>query len=257
MNPESEARAAGTRLADLDREHANARDRKSAVRLRPADAATLILLDWRGGVPHVLIGRRHRKHVFMPGKFVFPGGRTDPADGRIIPADDLDPGERAKVMSGPGRTVSATRARAIALSAIRETYEEAGYLIGAPGQFRTSSPTWSGFADHGVVPALASLRFIARAVTPPERVRRFDTRFLAVPLSAVAVRLPQGGPTQELEELIWLPIAEAMEADIPPITRAILQELEHRMAYDPDLAPASSPIPYFRFRQKRWQRDTI
>ena len=29
----------------------------------------------------------------MPGKFVFPGGRTDPADGRIAAAGDLHPAE--------------------------------------------------------------------------------------------------------------------------------------------------------------------
>ena len=51
--------------------------------LRPRDAATLMLLDRRGDEIRVLMGKRHAKHVFMPGKFVFPGGRTDPDDSRI------------------------------------------------------------------------------------------------------------------------------------------------------------------------------
>ena len=26
------------------------------------------------------MGKRHDRHVFLPGKFVFPGGRVEPAD---------------------------------------------------------------------------------------------------------------------------------------------------------------------------------
>jgi len=51
--------------------------------VRPRDAATLILIDRSGERPRVLVGRRHDKVVFMPGKYVFPGGRVDPTDHRI------------------------------------------------------------------------------------------------------------------------------------------------------------------------------
>jgi hypothetical protein len=44
---------------------------------RPKDAATLILIDRSGDKPKVLVGKRHDKVVFMPGKYVFPGGRVD------------------------------------------------------------------------------------------------------------------------------------------------------------------------------------
>jgi len=47
--------------------------------VRPKDAATLILVDRGGRVPKVLLGKRHQGHKFMPGKFVFPGGRVDAA----------------------------------------------------------------------------------------------------------------------------------------------------------------------------------
>jgi 8-oxo-dGTP pyrophosphatase MutT (NUDIX family) len=48
--------------------------------IRPKDAATLILLDNTSSSPKVLLGRRHAGHAFLPGKFVFPGGRIDRAD---------------------------------------------------------------------------------------------------------------------------------------------------------------------------------
>ncbi len=223
--------------------------------MRPRDAATLILLDRKGDDILVLMGRRHAGHAFMPGKFVFPGGRTDPADSRIAVATPLNPAEEARLTAGVGR-ISASRARAIALSAIRETYEEAGLLIGKKGAFVTDKRDWQGFAEHGVQPSLAPLRFIARAITPPNRVRRFDTRFFSAWRSDVAVELPDGGSTNELEELVWLPLAKARQADIPDITRTILQELEKRLADDPRLRPGGS-VPFYRLIRNRFVREIL
>lgn len=223
--------------------------------MRPRDAATLILLDRRGDEILVLMGKRHARHAFMPGKFVFPGGRTDPTDSRIAVAEDLHPAEEAKLI-GTGSRASSARARAIALSAIRETYEEAGLLIGRRGSFASAKAEWQDFVRHDVRPSLATLRFIARAITPPGRVRRFDTRFLAAWKSDVAVALPDGGPTNELEELVWLSVADAKQADIPTITRTILSELEQRLAQDPQLRPGG-PVPFYRMLRNRFRRDLI
>ncbi|QDB98990.1 NUDIX domain-containing protein [Mesorhizobium sp. 8] len=223
---------------------------------RPRDAATLILLDGEGGAARVLMGRRHMRHAFMPGKFVFPGGRTDPADSRIPAATPLPPEEEARLTARAGK-VGAARARAIALSAIRETYEEAGLLIGRRAPFSTAKRDWQGFAEHGVAPSLEAMRFIARAITPPGRVRRFDTRFLAAWRSDVALELPEGGPTNELEELVWLPLAEARQADIPAITRTILEELERRLAFDPLLKPGGGEVPFYRMIGKRFIREVL
>ena len=223
--------------------------------LRPRDAATLILLDNSGAGVRVLMGRRHRRHAFMPGKFVFPGGRTDPADSRISTAGELHPDEAAK-LCGSRRPVSPARARAIAMSAIRETYEEAGLLIGTPGVFATRAAGWQGFVEHGVQPSLDRLRLVARAITPPGRVRRYDTRFLAAWRSDVAVALPGGGPTDELEELVWLPLAEAKEAEIPSITRTVLGELEKRLETDPVLRPGGR-VPFYRMLHNRFRREEL
>ena len=220
---------------------------------RPRDAATLILLDRAGGTFRVLLGRRHMRHAFMPGKFVFPGGRTDPADSRVPVAAGLHPQEEEKLA---GARTSLARARAIAMSAVRETYEEAGLLLGRKGAFSTTKPDWQGFAEHGVCPSLERLRFVARAITPPGRVRRFDTRFLAAFKDDVAVELAEGGPTNELEEIVWLPLAEAKQADIPTITRTVLGDLETRLRDDPELAPGG-PVPFYYLRHNRFRRDII
>jgi 8-oxo-dGTP pyrophosphatase MutT (NUDIX family) len=223
--------------------------------MRPRDAATLILLDRSGPQVKVLIGRRHRSHAFMPGRFVFPGGRTDPHDSRVPTATALLPQEEMRI-AGAGARATAARARAIALSAIRETYEEAGLLIGHRVPFATGKPGWQGFVEHGVSPALDRLRFVARAITPPGRVRRYDTRFLAAWRDDVAVELPEGGPTNELEELCWLPIEEAQQAEIPAITRTVLGDLKQRLADDPEMTPGR-PVPFYRMRQNRFLRDLV
>src|SRR5262245_66380145 len=67
--------------------------------LRPKDAATLILIDRSGEVPKVLLGKRHERHKFMPGKFVFPGGAIDPSDKLMPVARPLDPHAQPRLMA--------------------------------------------------------------------------------------------------------------------------------------------------------------
>ena len=55
-----------------------------ATNLRPKDAATVLIIDRSSKTPRVLMGKRHASHKFMPGKFVFPGGRVDPGDRRMV-----------------------------------------------------------------------------------------------------------------------------------------------------------------------------
>ena len=62
---------------------------KAAPNLRPRDAATLIILDTAKGAPRILFGKRRMDQKFMPGKYVFPGGRVDAADLRVKTADEL------------------------------------------------------------------------------------------------------------------------------------------------------------------------
>ena len=80
----------------------------------------------RGGTIEVLMGRRHRNHVFMPHAYVFPGGRVDAIDAKLNPTSPLP----ADVQARLERAANPTRARAIAAGAVRETFEETGLLLG-------------------------------------------------------------------------------------------------------------------------------
>jgi 8-oxo-dGTP pyrophosphatase MutT (NUDIX family) len=222
---------------------------------RPRDAATLILVDRSGAAPKVLLGKRHSGHKFMPGKFVFPGGRAEPVDRHMPFATPLPPPVERALMQRVRRP-SAAQARALALAAIRETFEETGLLLGAK---REAAPApegpWREFANAGLYPDLASLHFIARAITPPRRPRRFDTRFFSVDASAIAHRVDDVVHADaELVELIWLPISEARTLDMPTVTGVILQELEARVAagFGHDL-----PVPFYQMRRKRFLRELL
>src|ERR1700693_3750684 len=97
--------------------------------LKPRDSATLILIDRTESVPKVLLGRRHERHRFMPGKFVFPGGRIEPTDREMATLAALHDRHVARLMTKV-RHASAAKAASFALAAIRETYEETGRRFG-------------------------------------------------------------------------------------------------------------------------------
>src|SRR5471030_1504600 len=64
----------------------------------PRDAATLMLIDRSGPKPKVLLGRRHHAHKFMPGKFVFPGGRIEALDRTMAAVSELHAGAQQKLL---------------------------------------------------------------------------------------------------------------------------------------------------------------
>ena len=89
---------------------------------KPRDSSTLIIVDTSSGEQRILMGKRRMDQVFMPGKYVFPGGRVDAADRDVEVVDELHESDVAKLLIDMRETPSAARARAIALAAIRETF---------------------------------------------------------------------------------------------------------------------------------------
>jgi 8-oxo-dGTP pyrophosphatase MutT (NUDIX family) len=207
--------------------------------LRPKDAATLVLVKREGGTARVLMGQRHGSSAFMANKYVFPGGRLDPGDMRIAVMHGLRPEVSARAALG----TSPARARGLALAAIRETFEETGIVLGerAARVPRTRAPAWRKFFAHGIAPRLDTLEMIARAVTPPNRTRRFDARFFMADASLIAHQL-DGAETEELLTPAWLTLAEARALDLPSITRTVLDEVEARLGGD-----TARPVPFYRF----------
>ncbi|GJE62972.1 hypothetical protein LNAOJCKE_0161 [Methylorubrum aminovorans] len=225
--------------------------------LRPRDAATLILLDRSRKRLKVLMGRRHAGLAFMGGKFVFPGGRIEPSDRQMPVAGALsqraDDALRAKLPRAPHHL-----GRSLALAAIRETYEETGLLIGTRDYGPPESApegAWQAFREAGVMPDLEALHLVARAITPPKRVRRFDTRFFAVDRKAVAMERPGiVGPDAELTELAWVDLTAARKLDLPRITRVILDDLEAAAEAG---FPPYRPIPFYFERHGKGVREEI
>jgi 8-oxo-dGTP pyrophosphatase MutT (NUDIX family) len=207
--------------------------------LRPKDAATLVLVKRDGDTPRVLMGLRPGSMAFMANKYVFPGGRLDPGDMRIRTAADLRPDVAARA----GHGVGPARARGLALAAIRETFEETGILIGEKADKvpRTRAPAWAKFFVHKVMPRLDTFEMIARAITPPNRTRRFDARFFMADASAIAHQIA-AAENEELLKPEWLTLAEARALDLPSITRTVLDEVEARLAGD-----TARPVPFYRF----------
>jgi 8-oxo-dGTP pyrophosphatase MutT (NUDIX family) len=228
----------------------------SSPYVRPKDAATLILVDRSGREPKVLLGKRHQRHKFMPGRYVFPGGRVDRVD-RLMPvARALDPAAQAHLMKRLQRP-SAAKAQAFALAAVRETFEETGLLIGVRSRepVTVQSGPWTPFAEAGILPDLSVIRFIGRAITPPGRPRRFDARFFTADANTIAHRI-EGvtGPDAELTELVWMTLAEAKQLDMPAVTSVMMEELDARIAdgFGHDL-----PVPFYSMPRGRFQRELL
>jgi 8-oxo-dGTP pyrophosphatase MutT (NUDIX family) len=223
--------------------------------IRPKDAATLILIDRSGPVPKVLLGKRHQRHLFMPGKFVFPGGRVDPSDKHMPSATPLDARAQER-LSQRFHKASPARARALALAAVRETFEETGLLLGTRAKAtRVPKGPWQAFAQHGVLPDLAAIHFIGRAITPPGRPRRFDARFFSMDANAITHRIDGvTGPDTELIELVWVPLSEAKRLDMAAVTGVMLEELDARIANN---MPHDMPVPFYRMIRGSFLREVL
>ncbi|MDD3837009.1 MAG: NUDIX hydrolase [Phenylobacterium sp.] len=205
--------------------------------VRPKSAATIIIVRRDGPKPRVLMGKRHGGHDFMPNLWVFPGGRIDRSDYRAPHATDLRPDVAGKF----AKYLAPHKGRALAMAAVRETFEEAGLLLAKPVPARSAAGPWREFLAEGVAPDLAALDVIARAITPPMVGKRFDTWFLMGDAEHLASldRKPDCG---ELEEIAWIEFDEALQLNLPMVTRRMITEAVERLE-DPDRAPT-----FFRFK---------
>jgi hypothetical protein len=94
-----------------------------------------------------------------------------------------------------------------------------------------------------VVPDLAPLELVARAVTPPDQARRFDARFFMADASGIQgdahADLAGSG---ELLDLHWVALGRALELDLPRITRLVIGQVGRRLAGE------LPPVPFYHYR---------
>jgi 8-oxo-dGTP pyrophosphatase MutT (NUDIX family) len=156
------------------------------------------------------MGRRSTRTRFMPEVWVFPGGRVDPEDHGAAVASPL--------RKGVARQLSRhhPRPEAVAVAALRETFEETGLAVG-PIETET------------FVPDLSRLDYVGRAITPPRNPIRYHARFFALRWEG---RPPQPVGNGELEELAWWRIEEALALPTIDVTDVMLEEALARLAHD-------------------------
>jgi len=185
-------------------------ERPPAVAVEPKPAATAVLIrDGDTGL-EVLLLKRHRASGFVPGAYVFPGGRVDAADAQVFwPVKTPEPSAEYWV------------------AAIREIFEETGVLLARDraGAWAASSAqdaqleAWrerllgetAGLQElidgERFTLAADSMVYIAHWITPVAEPRRYDTRFFLA-------GLPPGAEVKadprEMTDAVWLTPASAL-----------------------------------------------
>ena len=118
----------------------------------PRDAASLLLYRQRDGGVQVLMGKRASASRFMPDVYVYPGGAVDAHDADAQAASALDAACTPYLSVDGDRR----RAHALAMAAVRETFEEAGMPVLEAGDVGdVEHDTWQAMRRLGLAPALS------------------------------------------------------------------------------------------------------
>ncbi len=202
------------------------------------------------------MGRRSGASRFMPGVYVFPGGRAEPVDAVASGFDEA-------MARPPEGTDLTTRRRLVrfARTALRETFEETGLLVADPPRSGGASleadpsPTtavWRAFARAGLAPAFSRLALFARAVTPTASPIRFHTRFFLVDGNAAKGELSGDG---ELEDLHWVAAGDAALLPMSTVTTLVLREA---LAHGSATRRGRRPAAFFRWvGSGQWPRHAV
>lgn len=194
---------------------------------RPRPAATLVLLRKGSAGLEVLLLRRTRASGFVPGAYVFPGGRVDGEDAtpevlaRVDGLTDEGAASRLRLIDGTPPAV------AYYLAAVREAFEETGILIGrtSGGEHPPAGAESARVRDlrEGLMEGAlrfdevldrldcridgSAIEYVAHWITPIVEPRRYDTRFFAaeVPAGAEPVLDPR-----EMVDAVWITPSEAL-----------------------------------------------
>ncbi len=191
-------------------------------------AATIVLMRDSGRGPEILLLRRARNSGFVPGAYVFPGGRVDASDADEHTVQHLDGLEAAAAAERLELPDGDPPALAYYLAAVREAFEETGILVGTRLD-GSAAPTAAADPDADAMRVKlldddmsfaavldrvgcrldgAAVEYLAHWITPKPEPRRYDTRFFGarVPAEAEAIIDPR-----EMTDAVWMTAAEALE----------------------------------------------
>ena len=181
----------------------------------PRPAASLLLVrDGPQGI-EVLLMQRAERGDHNSGAWVFPGGLTDLADRPAAAhALGLDDPQASARLNLPAHGID------YYLAAVRECFEESGLLLtegplpdlalltGWRGRLQQGEATLAALCEtHGLRLALRELHYLSHWLTPPGRVKRFDTRFFLAPAPHGQQAAPDGSETTSCR---WLRPADAL-----------------------------------------------
>ncbi len=223
----------------------------------PRPASSVLILDYDHKPTRVLMGLRQHTHIFLPNTYVFPGGRIDKSDSRLkhfMPHQDqtLDLLQRTT-----HKRHASLYKQAFGLACIRETLEETGYFIGQFTQYRPRiSSQWKNFFQAGMCPDLSILHYIARAVTPTGKPRRYDTCFFAVDAKHIHTTHHPSHIDDEFVNICWLTWEEAINSRISSITKHLLHDVSSLFDSRDNLCQTSH-IPFYHQRGKQYIRDIL
>lgn len=215
-------------------------------------AATIVLMRDGASGPEVLLLRRSRSSGFVPGAYVFPGGRVDAADAepRIVEhLDGLVADAAAARLELPNGDPPAL---AYYLAAIREAFEETGIMVARRAD-GSAPPT---AAEDAAVDELrdslmeervtfpetldrmacrldgSAVEYLAHWITPEVEPRRYDTRFFAAKVRAGSNAIVD---PREMTDAVWLTAAQALERHHDgtlPMVFPTIRTLEDLLPFD-------------------------
>lgn len=159
----------------------------------------------------------------MPDVYVFPGGTLDRQDWQAAPASGPGPGLLRHAATGK----MPRKARALAMAAVREAWEETGLVLGLPADVGPlTHPSWHSFRQMGLAPDLRRLAYVGRAITPTESPLRFHARFFAVEDTWMQGEL-RGD--RELLDLRWVSLAGRARFPMVDVTEFMFLELQRML----------------------------
>jgi 8-oxo-dGTP pyrophosphatase MutT (NUDIX family) len=208
------------------------------------EAATVILTRERADRLQIYLLKRSAKSGFMAGNYVFPGGMLDPEDRDINLFESHSDLDLSTIATRLGGDLSAEKALAFCVAAIRETLEEAGVFLAhhkesldekmeQVGSLRLASnlaKDWFAklVAGTGWRLTLTALSRWSHWITPELMKPRFDTRFFLADMPADQSCQPD---FRETVQGLWMSPEESlagnMDGTIPlsPPTLVTLHEL--------------------------------